>query len=297
MKEIKKVLFVVNPISGNNNKDALVDFVKKEVEKRQGELFIYVTEGENDAKNIKEKCSKEDPDRILVAGGDGTIKMVAEIILNINVPIGIFPEGSANGLALNLNIPHTYEKQLKVALGEDILNMDALMINENLSLHLADFGINAELIENYEKANLRGKIGYLIQSIPTLIKSDYPYEFEIKTEKGTYSKTGLVLAIANCQKYGTGAMINPNGVVNDGVFEIIIFKSLNIIDIVKTLTENTTLNPDFAEIFTSSSATIKCKKPVPFQVDGEYIGELEGVEVSVLKSVIQIAVPSGSLEA
>lgn len=293
MKEIKNVLFVVNPISGNNNKDTLIRFVKKQCNKMHLNLSIYTTEGENDEKNIKEILNNENIDRILVAGGDGTIKMVAEAKMEIDkgTPLGIFPQGSANGLALNLMIPDTKEEQLNVALGENIIYMDAVNISNNISLHLADFGLNAELIKNFENSELRGKVGYLVQAIPTLIKSNYPFEFEIQTKEGTYTKEGSVLSIANCQKYGTGASINPKGKMDDGKFEVIIFKNLNLVDSIKTLTNNSSLNPDFAETYSCTSVKIKCKKHLPFQVDGEYIGELKEVDVSILKNRLPIAVP------
>jgi len=292
MREIKKVLFIVNPISGNQDKDALIDFVEKQLKNRQLDLISYSTKGENDKEAIRQILGSQEIDRILVAGGDGTIKMVAEVVIaeDKNIPIGIFPEGSANGLALNLEIPESKEEQLDVALGENILHIDVVKINDDFSLHIADFGVNAELIKNFEKHELRGKIGYLIQSIPTLVKSNYPFEFTIETQEGVYEKEGTVLAIANCQKYGTGARINPDGKMNDGKFELILFKNLNLIDLIKTLTDNLPLSSDFAETFICNSAKIKCKKGLPFQVDGEYIGEVEQVEVSIMKKILPVTV-------
>lgn len=48
-------------------------------------------------------------------GGDGTLKLVAECLLNTETPIGIIPAGSANGMAKDLDIPLDIEEALEVA--------------------------------------------------------------------------------------------------------------------------------------------------------------------------------------
>ncbi|WP_165851425.1 diacylglycerol/lipid kinase family protein [Brumimicrobium aurantiacum] len=292
MKEIKKVLFVVNPISGDVDKNELLEFIENELKQQDIALEIYKTNGENDISNIKSIVEQSQFDRVFVAGGDGTIKMVSEALLSTNVPMVLFPAGSANGFALNFDIPENKEAQLDVALFGNIIEVDLIKINEHYSLHLADFGVNADLIKNYDNATLRGKAGYLLQTIPTLMKSNHPYEFEISSNGERFVLEASVLSIANCQKYGTGACINPEGKSNDGKFEIIGFKNLNLIEIVKTFTNQTTLNPEFATSTSTTSAKVNCKSPVPFQIDGEYIGELENIEVSILHKAIQLCIAS-----
>ncbi len=169
--------------------------------------------------------------------------------------------------------------------------LDVLKINNDICIHISDFGVNAELIKNFEEGTIRGKIGYALKTIPTLLNTAYPFTFEIKANGITQTKEGAVLAIANAMKYGTGATINPEGKMDDGLFEIIIFKNLNIIDIIKTLTNINTLDPDFAEVISTSKAEIICKSPVPFQIDGEYLGEIKKLNVSVLKRKIAVLVP------
>ena len=295
MKEIKNVLFVVNPIAGHNDKKELVDFVKAELKSRDIGLVIYNTSGKKDHEKIKKLISEQSFDRVFIAGGDGTIKLAVEAMMHQKLPVAIFPTGSANGFAKNFDIPATKEEQLKVALGEHIFNIDLIQINEHVSLHLADFGVNAELIKNYDESVFRGKIGYLLQTLPTLIKSKHPFKYEIEIEGEVFKREGSVLSIANCQMYGTGARINPTALMNDGKFEIILFKNLNLIDIVKTFTNQIDLDPKFAETFKVSSAIITCKDAVPFQVDGEYLGELNRVEVSVLEKALHLVVPESSL--
>lgn len=291
MGRIKNVLFVVNPISGAIEKSDLIEQVKKQVIKIKASLFIYLTTGDDDCAIIEKRIKDLKPCRIIIAGGDGTIKMVAEALKGVDIPLGIIVAGSANGLAVNLNLPEDADGQIKVAFGKSLRKMDIITIDNQFCLHMSDFGLNAELIKNYENSNVRGKLGYLLQSIPTLVESDYPFQFTIETNGTTFNTEGILLVIANARSYGTGATVNPNGKIDDGIFEILLFKNFDIIEILKTLRNEVDMNPDFVEVITSKQAKISCKSPVAFQIDGEYLGEMNSINVSILPQYLLLAAP------
>ena len=122
------------------------------------------------------------PERVLVIGGDGTIKLLAGVLKETSIPIGLFPAGSANGLAEKLDLPLDLKELAEVAMGNNFLELDCIEVNEEVCLHISDIGLNAELVKNYEEGKIRGKLGYFLQSIPALIKSDFPFHFSITIE-------------------------------------------------------------------------------------------------------------------
>ena len=290
MADFRNILMVVNPISGGEEKDDLITEVQRAVEQQNCRFQLFKTTGENDIQKIKDEIDQFEPDRVLVVGGDGTVKIVAEALFHKDLPIAIFPAGSANGLALNLGIPENREQQIEIALSDNFTDLDVLQVNDELCLHLSDIGLNAELIRNYESSSVRGKFGYLMQSIPTLIKSKYPYEYEVEIDGEIYNHKGIMLAIANCKKYGTGANINPEGKHDDGKFEIIIFKNIDITEILGTLREDVKFDPNFAETISTKAAKIRCKKPIAFQIDGEFIENTQKIEVKIAEKSLKIAV-------
>ena len=283
------ILLVVNPISGDLDKSELIWQVEQAV-KPQHPLEIYTTTGRNDRAKISDLLNTFPARRVLVAGGDGTIKLMAEVLRDQTVPVGILPSGSANGLAHSLKLPTNPNDALMVALGDHFQEIDALCINNELCLHISDLGLNAELIQHYEQGSVRGKLGYALQTIPTLIDSDMPFTFEITVEDHTFCRQGILLALANAQQYGTGATINPLGRVDDGKFEVLLFKKLDVIEIAKTLQEEVLLDDDFVESLSTTHAVIHCQQPVPFQIDGEYFGEVQQLDVSILPRHLKIAV-------
>lgn len=285
------ILLVVNPKSGSNDKSDLIDMVRQKIQEKDWILDTFETSGENDASKIEDQIKAIIPNRILVAGGDGTINLVAHILKDYDIPIGIIPAGSANGLAHNLELPDELEAQVDVALGSNFINIDHLKVNGHTCLHIADLGLNAELIENFENSNIRGKFGYLLQSIPTLIKSDSPFEFTIELNGKTIQQTGILLAIANAKRYGTGATINPQGKIDDGKFEVLIFKTFDTLEILKTLYDEASLNPEFAECYSAENVVISSHTPIPLQIDGEPMDRVLKVEASMYDHQLRVAIP------
>lgn len=282
-------LFIINPISGNEDKSHLLRMVKAEL-KSDDKLTVFKTTGENDTEKIQQQLKKENFDRVLVAGGDGTVKLAAEAMGDHALPIGILPAGSANGLASDLDLPEQPKKFIPIALYGKTRKIDAININDELGLHISDFGLNAELIKEYESSSLRGKLGYAINSITTLFQSKGPYEFEISTEKESFTKKGIMLALANSKKFGTGAVVNPKGKIDDGIFEVLLFKKLDLFEILKTLNEGKELSSDFVESFPVKEVKIKTQQKVDFQIDGEYCKAISEVNAKILPNKLEIAV-------
>ncbi|MEC8683668.1 MAG: diacylglycerol kinase, partial [Bacteroidota bacterium] len=183
------------------------------------------------------------------------------------------------------------EEQLDIALGDHFIAMDLIEINGYTCLHIADLGINAQLIKNYEKSEIRGKLGYLIQSFPTLLSSDFPFEVEIQCDDQTISEEGILVAIANANKFGTGAQINPTGKMDDGIFEVLVFKNFSIKGILETFYDDAELDPDFVKVIPCKNVRIQSRKPIAFQIDGEFIGDEQRVEAKMTPQKLNLAIP------
>ena len=285
------IILVVNPISGGLDKSELVDAVRFFAEKENFNLVIYNTCGVSDSENINELYNTYKPKRIIVAGGDGTIKMVAETMEKNDVIIGILPAGSANGLAVDLNLPQTIEENLEIVFYNDFMEMDMISINGKKSIHLSDLGVNAELIRNYENTNIRGKLGYALQTISTLIDLGDPFFATITGEFPTIECEARMIVIANSQKYGTGVFINPNGIMDDGKFELVILKNMDLVVLGKIITGNMPINNNDVEVISTDKAIITTNIPVSFQIDGEYCGTETKLNIEILHKQMKVAIP------
>lgn len=291
MSSQKKYILVVNPISGDVDKAEIIETATAFAENENIDLIVFETTGKNDEKAIQKLQEENDAERIIIVGGDGTIKMVAEAVQDHDVILGIIPGGSANGLSVDLNLPDEIEENLKIAFHNSYMEMDMISINGKKSLHLSDIGINAELVKNYENSNVRGKLGYALQAINTLTGLKEPFHAKIETKGRTVETEARMVVIANSQKYGTGVTINPDGVMNDGKFEIVIIKNLDLIVFGKILSGNMPIESGDVEIISTDKATITTNVPVSFQIDGEYCNEVTVLEVEILPGQMKVAIP------
>lgn len=286
----KKIIIVVNPVSGAVEKKEIVDSTLLFAKNENLESILYETSGKKDVENIKNLYNIHKPERIIIIGGDGTIRMVAEAIAKEDVILGIIPAGSANGFALDLDLQLTLEKNLEVAFLHQFMEVDIITINDKISIHLSDLGLNAELIKNYEQGEIHGKWGYALNTITTLFDSGEPFTAKVKANNETFGYVAIMIVIANAKKYGTGVVINPNGVMNDGKFELVILKNFDLIIFGQIISGNMPSDPEDVEIISTDKATIELDAPVSFQIDGEYCGTETKLDIKILHKQLKVAV-------
>ena len=285
------VLLVVNPISGAIDKSEFIGATTLFAAKKKRNLILYTTSGNDDISKIGKLYKDHQPDRILVAGGDGTIKIVAEATEGQDVILGILPAGSSNGLAVDLDLMKSLEENLEIAFQDNYIELDSIVLNGQKCLHLSDLGLNAELVKNYQNSNLRGKWSYFLQAINTLMDVGQPFTGTIITNTQTVECEAKMIVIANSKKYGTGVVINPDGVMDDGKFELVILKNLDIMIFGDIIMGNMPLNLNDVEILSTDRAIIKTNLPVCFQIDGEYCGMETELKINISPYKIKVAIP------
>ncbi|MFQ3174615.1 MAG: diacylglycerol kinase (ATP) [Flavobacterium sp.] len=287
----KNVIMIVNPVSGGMDKSELIHQAANFAAKENLNFVLYETCADNDDAKIKGLYKKFKPDRVIVAGGDGTVKLVAEALESEDFILGILPAGSSNGLATDLGLPKSIEENLRIAFQNDFLEMDMIVVNGKKSLHLSDLGLNATLIKNYHEGSMHGRWHYALQAFKTLIDTDVDFSATITVNSEVTEYEARMIVIANSKKYGTGVIINPNGIMNDGKFEIIILKNLDLIVFGKIITGNMPLESEDITIISADKATIKTNFPVSFQMDGEYYGAETEFNIDIAPKKLKVAVP------
>jgi diacylglycerol kinase (ATP) len=288
----KNVVMVVNPVSGGIDKSEIIDATALFAAKENLDFILFETSGnEEDISKIQALYAMYKPERIVVAGGDGTVKMVAEAMEKQDVILGILPAGSANGLATDLNLSGPLGENLAIAFHNHYIEMDMIVINGKRSLHLSDLGLNAELIKNYEKSSVRGMWGYVLQAYNTLVDLEERFVVSITSNNKTTDCMARMVVIANSKKYGTGVVINPNGVTNDGKFELVILKHLDLTVFVKIIIGHLPMSFEDVEIISTDRAMVTTNVPVSFQIDGEYYGAETKLDIHILPKTMKVAIP------
>lgn len=283
-----KLLFIVNPGSGNGEIN-FGEAISAYFEALEHTAEIYELPLNCSFEKLKEIIANANADRVIAVGGDGTIKLVAECLLQTDTPMGIIPAGSANGMAKELGIPATIKESLDVAVNGQPQKIHALMVNNELCIHLADIGFNAYLVKKFNALPQRGMWGYTRAAWKALW-SHHKMEVMIRIKDKIIHSQAAMVVIANATMYGTGVKINPNGKLDDDFFEAILVKEYSVMEILKLRFTNMALNPKNIESFQITSLHIKTKHKAHFQVDGEYMGKVSRIEANIIPAAINVIV-------
>ena len=243
------------------------------------------TTGQNDDQLLTHNLSSEETDLLLICGGDGTINLAVTCLQehDIEVDSAIIPLGSANGMAKDLNIPQETHAALQLIKSGKVKNIDVMRVNNRFSVHLSDLGFNANLIRKFEMYGSRGKWNYARHFFKVLGEQSYS-EYSILMNGEIISFKAQMVAFANARRYGTGAVINPNGRWDDGKFEICMFRPYPWYALFgitwRFFTGNINSSP-YVQIVSTREAMVMVNPEEVLQIDGEVIGTTSKVEVSI----------------
>ena len=286
-----KVLFIINPVSGGKEKRDWEEQIRAYFKASPHNMEFFLLTGSNDTASVRLHLERVKPDRVVAVGGDGTVKMVAELVQGQSIPLGIIPAGSANGMARELEIPLDVNDALDVAINGREQPIDLICINDKeICIHLSDIGLNAMLVRYFEKSKKRGMWGYG-KTIFKMLWVKQKMHVTIHTDENTYYRQAYMVVVANARKYGTGANINPDGDVSDGYFEIVVVRKLNLIEVFKSLLTEKSFDPNRIEVFKTKTASLSTLKRTYFQVDGEYRGKITQLNAKILPAQLTVMLP------
>jgi diacylglycerol kinase (ATP) len=285
----RHLLFVINPIAGDVEKDELDEEINETCTQHNISFDIYKTSGENDEEEIKKLLESNKYDGVFAVGGDGTVNIVGTLLIGTSVPLGIIPLGSGNGLSKDLNIPQDTEEALELIHNYTIRSIDTITLNGVSSIHLSDLGFNALVVKRFCEEGTRGPGSYAWIAMQEYL-SYTPKHYKIETDAENFEGEAFMVTIANANAFGSNANINPNGILNDGKFEICLIepfpKTAGIGILYKLYTDSID-----DSVFTRR---ISCKKAIIHNIDNELL-HIDGEPVDLGKD-IKVEMHSKSLK-
>ena len=154
--EKKRILFILNPISGTVKKAGIPGKIGKYLNHDLFDHTIRYTEYAGHATVIAQEACEDGMDIVVAVGGDGTINEVGKALVHSSTAMGILPCGSGNGLARHLMIPINIKKAIEI-----INQLDYGMINDNPFFCTCGMGFDAFISQKFAEGGKRGKLKYM----------------------------------------------------------------------------------------------------------------------------------------
>ena len=292
--EERKILFVMNPVSGDVSKEHVREQVDSFCQKHSFAHKFFETSGKDDLSVLQDEFRDYQPDTVVAMGGDGTINLVVGAISGTKIHLGIIPMGSANGLATELLIPRNVEQALQLVAQNRTRPLDLLYVDDLPAAHLCDIGFNARLVKRFSKEKVRG-FGSYAKHFWEVLRTNKPNRYSLKFKDGhEESFKAHMVIVTNSQKYGTGAVINPQGKPNDGKFEVVVvryYSPLHILQIFFALFLRTIDKMHYVFTYSADEVELINHKKESVNVDGEIIGNPVNIHFRNKPKAIKVIVP------
>jgi YegS/Rv2252/BmrU family lipid kinase len=299
-----RILVILNPAAGQADAEKTMATIESALSDAGAGFKIEQTAGEGDA--LEWAKSATGYDRVLVAGGDGTVmEVISGMIKNpAPVPIGILPQGTANLLSRALAIPIVLEKALALAIADGVavdVDLGYLPDQDRYFAIVAGSGWDAQLIADASR-KMKDKLGFFayvvtgIQSLFSLKSSNVeaiidgiPYQFR--------AHTLMVLNVGEIP--GTPVSVGDNVSPHDGTLDLLVASNSSLWGIVKIIFR--LLTKQFhggseLRYIRASKLQLTAMPPLKLEIDGECIGEMP-FSVEVVPAGIRLIVSRKYAEA
>ena len=290
MVDKKKIVFILNPISGTHSKKEIPEMIERTLDHEQFDAEIRLTEYAGHASEIAKECANEGIDIVVAIGGDGTVNEVARSLVHTQTALGIIPCGSGNGLARHLCLPLDIKKAIQIINACKIEAFDYGVINDLPFFCTCGMGFDAFISLKFAEAGKRGPVTYL----ENVLKEGLVYRpetYEVEDESGTKKYKAFLIACANASQYGNNAYIAPGATMQDGELDVIIMEPFNALDapqVAADLFMKTLGNNSKIKTFRTKRLHITRSEPGAIHYDGDPIMTGKDIDVHIEPQGIRI---------
>ena len=289
---MKRVLFIMNPISGTISKARIPAKIEDRLDKSLFEYDIAETEYAGHATKIANEAVEKGYDIVVAVGGDGTVNEVAKSLIHTETALAIIPCGSGNGLARHLMLPMDIGKAIDIINRNEIHALDYGLINGLPFFCTCGMGFDAFISMKFAESGKRGKLSYLEYVLKEGLRYK-PETYVIEDETGTQQYKAYLVSIANASQYGNNAYIAPQASMSDGFLDVIIMEPFDVIEAPQISIDmlNKTLNKHSKiKTFKSKRICVHRKQPGLIHYDGDPIMTDADVDVELKEKGIRIVV-------
>lgn len=293
------VAVIINPISGGarpGTARARARLAIDVVERHGDRPEVFVTERAGHARELAQAAMARGMRLVMAWGGDGTINEVASALAFGEVPLGIIPAGSGNGLATALGISRRPERAIAGALRSESRRIDVGELDGRLFVNIAGIGIDAYVATQFNAADnpRRGFAGYA-RLAGRALRTYLPRVYRITTEAGRVEARALLVTVANAPQWGNGAQIAPGARVDDGLVDLVVIEERSRFRTVcqlPRLFNGTVSRMQGCTISRVRQATIECDEPMTFHVDGEPVQGGTTLRARVHPGALRVVAPA-----
>lgn len=291
----RRALLVANPIAGRGKGAKAARELEEGLRRLGIRTDVHMTEARGDGER---RVAAMDPevDLVVAVGGDGTVREVLAGLPRRDIDVGILPNGTANVLAAELGLSRDVHRTLEILASRKARRVDVAEVNGTVGFMVVGIGPDAMAVREVERRRTGPitKWAYVTACFRVFrryVPRRVVVEVDGERVEGEY---GFVL-VSNTTSYADLLTLDPGTRLDDGVFEVYLFRAGTRFELLKYLLKGlfgrlpgnlgTLRRARGVRVFSAEG-----EDPVPYQVDGDYRGETP-VDVRVASVPVRFLVP------
>jgi diacylglycerol kinase (ATP) len=291
----KRVLFIVNPVSGVNQsrKSILAEVAAARFDPEHFEWEIRLSESAVHVQELSREAAAAGVDIIAAVGGDGTLNQVVKGMIGSNATLALVPAGSGNGLARHLGVPIDVDQSIKLIVEGKTQLIDTVNLNDNLFVSIAGVGFDALVAKRFSQVTRRGFFSYF-----KIVTNEYSYyrprKYRMEIDGKQVLRQALFVSFANTNQFGYNTIISPEAKIDDGLVDVCIVKKVPLLyapHVVGLLLTRRIDSSGFVEIIRARNIKLTRNKNRVVNIDGEPVKLTKDLEISVNPLSLKIIVP------
>jgi diacylglycerol kinase (ATP) len=294
----RRCAVVYNPIKVSED---LRNAIKQQAMKTGWNDAIWLaTPPEDPGPAITAEVVSADVDRVIAAGGDGTIRIVADRLAGSGIPMAVVPVGTGNLLARNLDIPLTEPEALAVAFGQHTREVDLVKLtvdgvpSEHFAV-IAGLGVDAMIMDE-TNPDLKDAIGpgaYFVAAAKALGRTPIHMWITLDDHRPQH-RYAMICAIGNVGELAGNLTLMPHASPDDGKLDVYVASPRRLVHWLRVMLRLLTLRPrrdDRVDQWQGRQVEVRLRHPDPYQLDGDVIGDCRSLRAEVAPKALTVCVP------
>jgi diacylglycerol kinase (ATP) len=216
-------------------------------------------------------------ERVIVAGGDGSLSAAVQGLVDLGLPLAILPLGTANNFARSIGLPLDLPAAIAVAAGPSRRLVDLGRVNGRWFCTTASIGLSVQITEELSPESKRrwGPVAYALTAIKVLRRS-HPFHADIRWEGGTRHTRTVQIVVGNGPHYGAALTVAPDATVDDArldLYSLEVNHWWELLKLAPFLKTGTHVHRPEVEALKARALEVHTRTPMPIDIDGELGGE------------------------
>jgi diacylglycerol kinase (ATP) len=286
---------IINPAAGQDR--PILHTLNRAFHPAGVDWEVRVTKRAGDARRHAQEALAAGVDAVAVYGGDGTVMEVAAALIGTDVPLAIFPGGTANVISTELGIPSDLAEACALVCSEAgyIRPIDVGQIGDQYFLIRVGMGFEAHMVAGADRLlkDRLGPIAYLVSALQALKEPLFAH-YQLTLDGQEVAIDGMTCIVANAGSFGAVPLsLAPTIDVADGLLDVVVVNKGDLPALVSVAASIVAGNEDAEPLqhWRAREVIVAADPPQTVQVDGEVWGETP-ITVRVVPQAVRVIVPA-----